>query len=202
MYSLREISDHLLRAMIRPYRNVQFMEFGKKSSIEKPSNISGGKWISIGSNVRIRNNARIEAYKLHKFSANSSDDAIISIGDRVGIEEGLHMTAAESVIIEDDVSILAYAMITDITHDFDEIEVRMNQRPLKTNPVRIKQFAVIGQGSFIMPGVTVGRNSFVGANTVVTKDVPDYSIVVGNPGKVIKKYDFATRKWEKVDESS
>ena len=48
------------------------------------------------------------------------------------------------------------------------------------------------------PGVTIGKNSVIGANSVVTKDIPDYCVAVGAPAKVIKKYDFESGKWLKV----
>ncbi len=56
----------------------------------------------------------------------------------------------------------------------------------------------VGTGAKIMAGVHMGDNVIVGANAVVTKDVPAYSIVAGVPAKVIKKYNFETKKWEKV----
>ena len=56
-------------------------------------------------------------------------------------------------------------------------------------PVIIKKGAVINPGSIIIAGVTIGENSIISIGSVVTEDVPDYSVVVGNPGRVVKKID-------------
>ena len=60
---------------------------------------------------------------------------------------------------------------------------------LTCKPVLVKQGAWIGAGATILPGVTVGKNAIVGAASVVTHDVPDYAVVVGNPARVIKTLD-------------
>ena len=60
---------------------------------------------------------------------------------------------------------------------------------LPCKPVLIKESAWIGAGATILPGVCVGRHAVVGAGSVVTKDVPDYAVAVGNPARVIKMLD-------------
>ena len=69
---------------------------------------------------------------------------------------------------------------------------------------KIKQIGtvVIGEGSWLgenvcVIGANVGKNCVIGANSVVTKDIPDYSVAVGVPAKVIKSYNFSSKKWEK-----
>ena len=56
----------------------------------------------------------------------------------------------------------------------------------------------VGEKVIIMPGVTIGDRSIIGAGAIVTRDIPPYSIAVGNPAKVIKRYNFKTHSWEKV----
>ena len=88
--------------------------------------------------------------------------------------------ASGGIIVEDYVLIAAHAKI--ISNDHDPYF-----RPIITcQPVIIKEGAWIGAGAAIMKGVTVGKYAIVGANSVVTKDVPDYAVVVGVPAKVIK----------------
>jgi acetyltransferase-like isoleucine patch superfamily enzyme len=60
----------------------------------------------------------------------------------------------------------------------------------------------IGGGAIITAGVHIGRNAVVGAGAVVTKDVPPYSVAIGNPAKVVKQYDFELKKWVKVSNNS
>jgi lipopolysaccharide O-acetyltransferase len=76
--------------------------------------------------------------------------------------------------------------------------IEPQKRPLNSLPVIISKNVWIGESVSILPGVRIGKASIIGANSVVTKDIPDYSIAAGNPAKVIKKYNFATRCWERI----
>jgi lipopolysaccharide O-acetyltransferase len=62
-------------------------------------------------------------------------------------------------------------------------------------PVTINGGAWLGERCCILSGVTIGRKSIIGANSVVTKDIPDFCIAAGNPAKVIKHYDFNLHRW-------
>ena len=121
-----------------------------------------------------------------------------SIGDDVNIEQGCHITCADKVVIESGVSLLPYCMITDIKHNYESVKLPPNQQGIAVKPTIIKRCSSIGFGACIMPGITIGEHSVVGANAVVTKDVPDYCVVAGNPAKIIKKYDFSRKEWRKV----
>ena len=81
----------------------------------------------------------------------------------------------------------ARVTITDINHDTDNCEIAVLEQGLSTKPVLIKEGAFIGINSVIMPGVTIGKHAVVGANSVVTKDVPDYVTVVGAPARIIRR---------------
>ena len=88
--------------------------------------------------------------------------------------------------------------ISDHIHGYTDVGLPIiNQKLEPRGSVRIKEGAFIGINSVIMPGVSIGKNSVVGASSVVTKDVPDYCVVAGNPARVIKKYDLESNKWEK-----
>ena len=69
---------------------------------------------------------------------------------------------------------------------------------LNIAPVRIEDECWIGERAIIMPGVTIGKRSVIGAGAVVTKSVPQYCVAVGNPAKIIKKFDFEQGKWVRV----
>ena len=107
----------------------------------------------------------------------------ITIGNRVFINSNLLAMARGGITIEDDVQIAANVQLLSNNHDLYDRAV------LLCKPIVIKQGAWIGAGASIMPGVTVGKYAVVGAASVVTKDVPDYAVVVGNPAKVIKTLD-------------
>ena len=107
----------------------------------------------------------------------------IKIGRNVFINSNLLAMARGGITIEDDVMIAANVSLISNNHDPYERQV------LTCKPVTIKQGAWIGAGATILPGVTVGKYAIVGAASVVTHDVPDYVVVVGNPAKVIKTLD-------------
>ena len=104
----------------------------------------------------------------------------MKIGNHVSIMYNFVCMSRGGVVIEDDVSIAANTQI--LTNNHDEQEHRI----LLCKPVVIRRNAWIGAGATILPGVTIGENAIVGAAAVVTKDVPDNAIVVGNPARVIR----------------
>ena len=91
--------------------------------------------------------------------------------------------ARGGITIEDDVQIAANVQLISNNHDPYDRQV------LTCKPVLIKKGAWIGAGASIMPGICVGKHAIVGAASVVTHDVPDYAVAVGNPAKVIKMLD-------------
>lgn len=115
------------------------------------------------------------------------DGSAINIGNNVGIS-GSTINAAELITIEDNVIIGSGCLITDTDSHPLAYEDRMTNNTSKTRvaPINIKEGAFIGARCIIMKGVTIGRHSIVGAGSVVTKSVPDYSLACGNPAKVIK----------------
>ncbi len=108
---------------------------------------------------------------------------MVSIGRNVTVMNGCLIMSAGGITIEDDVQIAANVQLISNNHDLYERNV------ITCRPVRICKGAWIGAGSTILPGVTVGKHAIVGAASVVTKSVPDYAVVVGNPAKVIKYLD-------------
>ena len=95
----------------------------------------------------------------------------------------------ELITIEDNVTISSNSMIFAHTNPTANEFLKKNGYPRTTKPVLIKKGAVISVGCIIIAGVTIGENSIVGAGSVVTQDIPDYCVAVGNPARVIKKID-------------
>jgi acetyltransferase-like isoleucine patch superfamily enzyme len=98
------------------------------------------------------------------------------------------------------VAITEYVGIFDIWHSFENIQVPVVDQPLKTSPVKIGDHSLIGMGAVIQPGVTIGKHCVIGANSVVIHNIPDYSVAVGAPARVIKQFDPVTSQWIKVTE--
>lgn len=106
-----------------------------------------------------------------------------------------HIAAVREVVIGDHVLTANNVYISDNLHGYDDIS-----RPIMHQPVRFKGAVSIGDGSWIgenacIIGARIGRNCVVGANAVVTRDIPDFSIAVGIPAAVIRKYDPMQKKW-------
>jgi len=113
----------------------------------------------------------------------------------------VHIAAGEKVVIGNDVLIASRVFISDLNHgsysgeEQDSPLTKPNERLLFTKPVHIKDNVWIGENVCILPGVTIGRGCVIGSMSVVTKSIPDYSIAVGIPAKVVKQYDFETNRW-------
>ncbi len=90
------------------------------------------------------------------------------------------------IYIEDDVLLGPNVAIYSSTHNFQNIEIPIKNQGYKTAETRLKKGCWVGINSVILPGVTIGKNSVVGANSVVNIDVPDFAVVAGAPAKIIK----------------
>lgn len=89
--------------------------------------------------------------------------------------------------------------VNDHSHGYEDINIPiMHQPAFSKGPIVIEDGCWIGFGSHILSGVTIGKNSVVGANSLVTRDIPPYSIAVGSPAIVIKQYDINKKQWVRV----
>lgn len=163
-----------------------FKYAGKSIFIDEGNRFIHPECISIGDNGYYGKNNRIEAvteYKDVKFSPK------LVIGNNVSMLDNVHIGCACSVTIGDGTGIASKSFITDHLHgkitaeDLNEIPT---QRPLTVNPVTIGKNVWIGESVSIMPGVTLGDNVIVGANSVVTHSFKANSVIAGCPAKVIK----------------
>ena len=168
--------------------------------IRLPFDIRNRKFIEIGNSFTAGFGCRFEAHHLNKL--NSSKTLII--GENVQVNDYVHIAAGELVKIGNNVLIASKVFITDINHGnyqgshADNPLTPPNDRQLFTNPVIIEGNVWLGENVCVMPGTTIGFGSIIGASSVVTKNIPPYSIAVGNPAKLIKTYNVEKRCWEPV----
>jgi len=128
-------------------------------------------------------------------------DPWIEIQDGVTIGRFCQITISNGLIIESDVLITEGVLIMDTIHGYEDVETPiLRQRMFIRGPIRIKQGAWIGNGSRIVGAVTIEKNSIVGANAYVDKDVPDYCLVGGVPAKILKRFDEKVGEWVKCKE--
>lgn len=176
----------------RKWKN-RFAYFGEGATIAYPANIQGRESIEIGDGTVILDHSRIANYRIEEIEPQ------IRIGKNCYICYYLTILNASSVTIGDNVLFASHVLISSESHGMDpESELPYMSQPLESKPVSIGDGCWIGEKVCILPGVSIGKKSIIGAGSVVTKDVPDYSIAVGNPAKVIKLYNFKTHNWEKV----
>jgi acetyltransferase-like isoleucine patch superfamily enzyme len=169
---------------------------GSKSILCYPSSVDLGKNIEIGTGVYIKPNSWL--ITLDKTNSATS----LKIGSNTYIGRNAHFVALKKVIVENDVLIADNVYLSDNVHGYKDISV-----PIKDQEVRYKRSVVIGEQSWLgenvcVIGASVGKHSVIGANSVVTKDIPSYCIAVGSPAQVIKKYDFNLKKWVRVNNNN
>jgi acetyltransferase-like isoleucine patch superfamily enzyme len=174
--------------------------WGRGSLIFKPIKISSKKNIYIGKKVSILPLARIEPITFWKNSTGEITlfSPKLIIEDGVSAGQGLHLNCAESVIIHKNCLISSYVFISDINHDYSNVNVPIGTQKLLIKPVEIGEQTFIGAGAKILPGSHIGKHCVIGANAVVTKNIPDYCVVAGVPARVIKQYNFETQMWQKI----
>lgn len=195
---ISKIKRHLRYYMKHCYYNSSYKSFGKRSRIIKPLRIIGKRFIEIGSNVVIMHHARIEA--IYEY-ADENFSPVIKIGNGTDIQQRVHITCAGSLVIGKNVSILPDVLITDINHSYTDVLTPPSHCKLEHKPVSIGDESIIGMGARILPGVNIGKHCCIGTNAVVTTDIPDYCVAVGNPAVVIKQYDFDRHEWKKVSDT-
>lgn len=160
-----------------------------------------------GKGVKIGRYARMDLFPWRRFSIGShalvEDFAVVNNGaGDVSIGEGSCIGIGSVVVgpvqIGRCVFLGQHVSVQGIVHGFEDIEIDPNRQPLLIRPTRIGDYTHLGTNSTIVPGVTIGERCQIGAGSVVSKDIPPYSVAVGNPARVIKRYDFERKAWMKV----
>jgi len=172
------------------------MRYGRNVYFFPGVHVVRPQYISIGDNVTIGRNAELFVHPEDR----ETKEAIIEIGDNVHIGTYNIIGARSKIVIEENVLLGPYVLIGDHSHAYENIEVPIKfQGVTDPRPVRIGRDGWIGANVFVLPSVTIGRHVVIGANSVVNRDIPPYSVAVGAPARVIKRYDFESKQWVKVD---
>lgn len=163
---------------------------GSNLYVEKIPSVVGGKHIIIGDNFSSGKNLLLQAWDSYNGEQLNNNPSII-IGNSVSFMRGCHLSAIEHIIIGDGTLLGDNVFITDNYHGKSERH-EMDVPPLKRElyskgGVTIGKNVWIGRNVCVMPDVKIGDGAVVGANSVVTKDVPAYSIVAGVPAQIIRQ---------------
>ncbi|MFD2601207.1 acetyltransferase [Flavobacterium suzhouense] len=174
------------------------LTFRKARIIRFPIDLRGKNYMDVSEGFTTGFGCRLEAYPLKK-------EKVLFIGKNVQMNDYVHITAMEKVIIGDNVLMASKIYISDCSHGSysgDEHDSTPDsipaERKMYSKPVVIKDKVWLGEFVSVLPGVTIGKGTIVGANSVVSKSLPDYVIAVGSPAKPIKRFNFDTNKWEKI----
>ncbi len=168
--------------------------FGNGSKLISPM-LSGTKNIFIGKKVYVRKNTWLAAEPV-----TGDKNCKLVIGDGTYVGNFCHFYASSKIEIGEKVLFADRVYLSDNLHSFENIHLPIIDQPVKQiAPVIIGSGAWLGENVCVI-GASIGKNSVIGANAVVTKDIPDYCVAVGAPAKIIKKFNFETNQWQKTDE--
>ena len=197
----KAINQYGFLGLIKMARNVIRSKFVFRNAriIRFPFDIRGKKYIKVSKGFTTGVGCRLEAYPLN-------NETTLFIGENFQMNDYAHITAMESVKIGNNVLLASKIYISDCSHgsysgneNDSHPDSIPKDRPLFSKPVLIEDNVWLGEFVSVLPGVTIGRGTIVGANSVVSKSLPEYVIAVGSPAKPIKKFNFQTQKWEKIN---
>lgn len=120
----------------------------------------------------------------------------IRIGDHTRI--GLHNTLIGPVRIGNNVNLAQGVVISGLNHNYKDTTRIISEQGVCTSLIIIEDNVWIGANTVITAGVSIGKHCVIGAGSVVTKDIPRYSCVAGNPARIIKRYNFEKKEWERL----
>jgi acetyltransferase-like isoleucine patch superfamily enzyme len=171
----------------------RFAHFGKRSLIYSPRAVLAPHRIEIGDDVLIHEHAMFSLVEHH----NGRDyQPRLRIGDGTNIGAGIWFSCVGSIEIGEHNLMGHNVLIADSYHGYEDPDTPIIRQPMaEPRPVTVEPGCIVGPHVAILAGVTVGSNSFIAANAVVTRSVPPNSVVVGNPARVIRRYARERGEW-------
>tara|TARA_B110000902_G_scaffold266473_1_gene354340 strand:- start:3681 stop:4271 length:591 start_codon:yes stop_codon:yes gene_type:complete len=167
--------------------------------IRLPFDVRNKRNIHLGYGTTTGVGCRIEAFP------NGKNRIVLQFGNNVQMNDYVHITASERVQIGNNVLFASKIYISDCSHgnyagdgNDSHPSTIPSERQLFSKPVLIEDNVWLGEFVTVLPGVTIGTGTIVGANSVVSRSLPAYVIAVGSPAKPIKKFNFQTSQWEKI----
>lgn len=183
----------IFRHLFSFYWKARLGRLGRRSLLIKPLKIQGADKIYIEDNVVVHNGAWLSALTL-----SGGRQGTVRIGKGTVIGHFAHIVSGDNVTIKEKVLVADKVYISDNLHEYRDVS-----RPIIDQEVLLIDQVVIGEGAWIgenvsIMGASIGQGSVIGANSVVTKNIPPYSVAVGCPARVIKTYNKELKKWIKV----
>lgn len=134
---------------------------------------------------------------IEDFATINNGVGAVTIGHHSRI--GIGNVVIGPVSIGSNVILAQNVVLSGLNHVYTDINTPIHKQPVSTAPITVEDDCWIGANAVITAGVTIGKHSVVAAGSVVTHNVPPYSIVAGNPSRIIKQYRKETGMWERVN---
>jgi acetyltransferase-like isoleucine patch superfamily enzyme len=173
----------LMAKLMRPLRERQFGHLGEGSIVYRPDWLYGTQHMSIGDRVVVMRGAWLAVER----SAWDRDEPVLRIGNGVGIRSNATISAATSVVIEDDVVFGGSVTVVDSDHTWNAGQPNVLHNPTEASPIRIGRGTWLGDRTTVLRGADIGEFCMIGAHSVVRGHIPDHSVAVGSPAKVVGK---------------
>lgn len=179
--------------VLQQYKS-QFYHLGENIVCKEGIVIEGIDKMSIGDNVKLMPNVTL---LVNPYFENDKQDVKVSIGDRSFVGRNVIIESFNQVVVEEDVLIGPRVYISDSQHTYSNPQLPIHYQPSKSmsNRLVVKRGGWIGTGAVLVGGITIGYGSVIGANSVVTSDVPSHCVVFGNPSTVLRIYHYKEQRW-------
>jgi acetyltransferase-like isoleucine patch superfamily enzyme/glycosyltransferase involved in cell wall biosynthesis len=160
-----------------------------------------------GTNTLIRRQSRMDVFPYNRFELgdNSTIESYCVVNNGSGnvilgkrVRVGIGSVIIGPVTMGNGSGLGQHVFVSGFNHGYKDGTRNSSVQPLDIRPVVIGEESHIGANSVVLAGVKIGRRCQIGAGSVVTRDIPDFSIVVGNPARVIKRFNAESGEWEKV----
>lgn len=190
---MSDLADRLLTKVWSTWfalrHRASFGALGRTAFMHHPYRVDGARGIELGDGCSLQRGGWLYCVSQDGLPAR------LRIGANCDFGYHNHITCVRDVVIEDHVLTANNVYVADNVHEFEDVT-----RPIKDQPVRFKGPVRIGRGAWIgenacIIGASVGRNSVIGANAVVTHDIPDFCVAVGIPARVIRRFENGEWIW-------
>jgi acetyltransferase-like isoleucine patch superfamily enzyme len=160
-----------------------FASFGSRSVVQLPVRLNGEGQIAVGDDVFVGAGCWLQVL------GEPGPGARIEIGDGTSIVGDCVISASDSIVLGDRVLIARNAYLADHMHGFEDTRLAVMDQPIeRVGPIEIGDGAWLGENVVVGPGVRIGAGAVIGANSVVLADVPDHSVAVGAPARVVRSF--------------
>ena len=160
-----------------------------------------------GKQTIIRRNTRMDVLPFNKFhmgrnsiieSFSTVNNGVgdVIIGDRSKI--GISNVVIGPIKIGNDCIFAQNIVLSGLNHGYEDVNISPEDQPITATEIIVEDEVWIGTNAVVVAGVTIGKHSVVAAGSVVTKDIPAFSVVGGNPAKILKQYNPEVKKWERI----